>query len=58
MRCMPLPEGFEFRALDPGVLARCEWREMIEMACGSLDNFVAHGFGICLMRGEEIVAEG
>jgi GNAT superfamily N-acetyltransferase len=52
-----LPDGFEIRLIDRSLLERCEWRPMIESACGSLDNFLAHGLGICLMRGNELITE-
>jgi len=52
-----LPDGFEIRPVDRSLLERCEWRPEIEGYCGSLDNFLAHGLGICLMRGDEIITE-
>jgi RimJ/RimL family protein N-acetyltransferase len=52
-----LPAGFEIRAIDRRLLARCEWRSEMEFYCGSLDNFLANGIGLCLMRGEDIIAE-
>lgn len=52
-----LPNGFEIHFMDRSLLERCEWRPMIESACGSLDNFLAHGLGICLMRGDDIITE-
>lgn len=52
-----LPDGFEFRVIDRDLLERCVWREEIENFCGSLENFLAHGFGVCLMRGDEIISE-
>lgn len=52
-----LPEGLAFRAIDHTLLERCEWRPEIENFCGSLENFLAHGFGVCLMRGDEILTE-
>jgi GNAT superfamily N-acetyltransferase len=52
-----LPEGFEFRVIDQDLLERCEWREEIENFCGSLENFLTHGFGVCLMQNNEIISE-
>jgi len=52
-----LPDGFGLHLIDRNLLERCEWRPMIENACGSLDNFLAHGLGICLMRGNDIITE-
>lgn len=52
-----LPDRFEIRPLDRPLLERCEWREDIEFFCGSLDNFLAHGIGLCLMQGSGILVE-
>jgi len=52
-----LPAGFELRSLDLELLQRCEWKPAIQAACGSLDNFLAHGFGVCLMNDDEIISE-
>lgn len=53
----PLPAGLALRPLTKELLERCEWREEIESFCGRLDNFVAHGFGLCLMQGDDILSE-
>jgi GNAT superfamily N-acetyltransferase len=52
-----LPEGFEVRAIDRGLLEHCEWRDDMEFFCGSLENFLVNGIGLCLMHGEEIIVE-
>lgn len=52
-----LPDGVTVRPLDAGLLARCEWRELVEGAHGSIDAFLEHGIGLCLMRDDEILAE-
>lgn len=52
-----LPDGFTLRPIDKDLIARCEWREEIESFCGTTENFLAHGFGICLMQGDEIISE-
>lgn len=52
-----LPAGFEMRAIDRRLLERCEWRSEMEFYCGSLDNFLANGIGLCLMRGDDIIVE-
>jgi len=52
-----LAEGFEFRPLDLDLLQGCEWKGEIEEYTGSLENFLAHGFGVCLQQQGEIVAE-
>ena len=52
-----LPDGFEIRPIDRRTLKRCEWRSEMEFYCGSLDNFLVNGIGLCLMRGDEIIVE-
>jgi RimJ/RimL family protein N-acetyltransferase len=52
-----LPEGFEIQPIDRDLLQRCEWRSDMEFFCGSLDNFLANGIGLCLMQGDEIICE-
>lgn len=54
-RC--LPEGFEIRRIDRRLLERCEWRSDMEFFCGSVDNFLVNGMGLCMMRGDEIIVE-
>ncbi len=52
-----LPNGCEIRPIDRQLLERCEWRSEMEFFCGSVDNFCAHGMGLCMMRGDEILVE-
>jgi RimJ/RimL family protein N-acetyltransferase len=52
-----LPDGFEIRPIDRGLLERCEWRSDMEFFCGSLDNFLVNGIGLCMMQGDEIIVE-
>ena len=52
-----LPDGFEIRDIDKELIKNIDSREDIESYCGSLENFLAHGFGICLMQNGEIVSE-
>jgi RimJ/RimL family protein N-acetyltransferase len=52
-----LSDGFEIRPLDLQLIERCEWRSEMEFYCGSLENFLLHDFGLCLMRAGEIVTE-
>ncbi len=52
-----LPDGVTVRPIDAELLARCEWRELVEAAHGSADAFLANAFGLCLMRDDEILAE-
>jgi len=52
-----LPAGFELRLIDVNLLYRCEWRDDMAFYCGSLENFLHNGVGICLMHGDEIIVE-
>jgi RimJ/RimL family protein N-acetyltransferase len=52
-----MPDGFEIRPIDHVLLERCEWREDMAFFCGSLDNFLVNGIGLCMMQGDEIIVE-
>jgi RimJ/RimL family protein N-acetyltransferase len=52
-----LATGFEIRVMDRALLERCEWRDEMAFYCGSLENFLVNGIGLCLMRGNEIITE-
>lgn len=52
-----LPDGFEIRDIDEELIKKIDSREDIESYCGSLENFLEHGFGICLLQNGEIVSE-
>ena len=52
-----LPAGVKVRPMDADLLTRCEWRALVEGAHGSIDAFLEHGIGLCLMREDEILAE-
>ena len=52
-----LLDGFEIRLIDRQLLERCEWRSDMEFYCGSVDNFLANGMGLCLMQGNDIMVE-
>lgn len=52
-----LPEGFTMKPIDRELLERCEWRSEMEFFCGSLDNYLAHGIGLCMMHGDDIIVE-
>ncbi len=52
-----LPKGNELRTIDMELLQRCEWRDDMAFYCGSLENFLRHDLGLCLMQGEEIIVE-
>jgi RimJ/RimL family protein N-acetyltransferase len=50
-------QGLQLRQIDRSLLERCEWKSTIESGCGSLDNFIVYGLGMCLMRGDDIITE-
>ena len=52
-----LPAGFELFPIDRQLIERCEWRSEMEFYCGSLDNFLLNGMGLCMMQGDEIIVE-
>ena len=52
-----LPDGFSMQAIDAQLLQRCEWREEMIFYAGSEENFLAHGAGLCMMNGDEILVE-
>ncbi len=52
-----LPEGYTIRRIDAQLLERCEWRNEMEFYAGSLGNFLVHGIGLCMMKGDNIVVE-
>jgi RimJ/RimL family protein N-acetyltransferase len=49
--------GFEIRTINEQLFERCEWRAEIEFYAGSMRNFLRHGIGLCMMRGDEIIVE-
>ncbi|OGN94014.1 MAG: hypothetical protein A2Y88_14870 [Chloroflexi bacterium RBG_13_48_10] len=52
-----LPNGYELRLIDRALLKRCLWRDDMAFYCGSLENFLRNGLGMCLMHGEQITVE-
>jgi GNAT superfamily N-acetyltransferase len=52
-----LPEGYVIQRINRSLLERCEWRVEMEFYAGSLDNFLAHGLGLCMMHEGEIIVE-
>lgn len=52
-----VPAGYHLQRIDPALLERCAWHDHLIAIFGTMGGFVAHGFGYCLMRGEEIVTE-
>jgi hypothetical protein len=53
-----VPAGCEVVAMDRGLSERSEWREqIIDTAFGTVDRFLEVSFGLCLVRGREILSE-
>jgi len=52
-----LPDGYAILEIDEQILERCEWRTEMEFYAGSLNNFLSHGIGICMLLGEDIIVE-
>lgn len=52
-----IPEGYVIHDINEQILEHCEWRTDIEYYAGSLTNFLAHGIGICIMHGNDIIVE-
>lgn len=52
-----LPASFELCPIDRQLIERCEWRSDMEFYCGSLDNFVVNGLGLCMRQGDAIIVE-
>ena len=52
-----IPPGAHLQTIDMELLQRCEWRDDMRFYCGSLENFLQHGLGICLMQRENILCE-
>jgi GNAT superfamily N-acetyltransferase len=52
-----LPDELKLRPIDLSLLNRCEWRDDMAFYCGSLENFIKNGLGLCLMRADEIIVE-
>jgi hypothetical protein len=54
---LSLPEGFQFQSMTHELLARCLWRDEIRMACGTEEQFLRHGIGVCLLHEADICSE-
>jgi len=52
-----LPPECHIRPIDRQLLMRCQWRGEMAFYCGSLDNFLENGIGLCLMRDDQIIVE-
>lgn len=52
-----LPRGCTIQHIDRQLFERCEWRAEMEFYAGSVNNFLEHGIGLCMMREDEIIVE-
>lgn len=52
-----LPVGSDIHVINHQLLERCEWLTEIEFYAGSTSNFLQHGIGLCMMKGNEIIVE-
>jgi RimJ/RimL family protein N-acetyltransferase len=52
-----LAEGAYLRPITTELFAHCLWRDEITLACGTPENFLRHGIGMCLMVKDEICSE-
>lgn len=52
-----IPAGFQIHTINAALLARCAWRDEMAYYAGSLESFLRHGIGICMMQGDEIIVE-
>jgi len=52
-----MPKEFVLKVIDKQLLERCEWRSEMEFYTGSVDNFLKHGIGLCMLKGDEIIVE-
>lgn len=48
---------FALSAIDAAVFARADRHDEIVLACGAAENFLRHGRGVCVLRGDEICSE-
>ena len=52
-----IPDGFQLRIIDKDLLERCEWRDDMAFYCGSKENFLLNGIGLCIMCDDQIIVE-
>jgi hypothetical protein len=53
-----LPANVHVHRMTAELLERCQWRDVVVHATGSVAAFLQTGTGVCLADGNEIVAEG
>jgi len=52
-----VPVNFDIQTIDAKMLHRCEWGEEMAFYSGSLENFLQHGIGLCILHDNEIITE-
>ena len=52
-----VPSGTRLERIDAQLLERCMWRDEMVRFAGSTTAFLRQGFGVVLLRGEEILSE-
>ena len=52
-----LPEGCQLHRVDRELFGRCWERDLLVNIFGGAEKALANGFGLCLMRGEQILSE-
>jgi ribosomal protein S18 acetylase RimI-like enzyme len=52
-----LPHGVSLQPMTLAMLEQCLWRDEVLADCGSLDRFLAIGFGVCGLLDRRVVAE-
>ncbi|MDC0723712.1 GNAT family N-acetyltransferase [Nannocystis bainbridge] len=56
-RDLRAPPGFELAAVDGHLFSRLNWRDPVLAIFGSVANYLRHGFGVCLLHDDQLVAE-
>ena len=57
LRALQAPPGFELAAVDGELFPRLNWRETVLAIFGSAENYLRHGFGVCVLHDGQLVAE-
>jgi hypothetical protein len=52
-----LPADRQLQLIDAELFSRCTWRDLMLMGFGTVENFLRHGIGVCVMDGHEICSE-
>lgn len=52
-----IPAGYDLRRMDAQLLGSCLWRDLVLQAYGSVERFLQHGLGLCLLSGSEVCCE-